>query len=154
MSKTINQKELEKILKKHLSWLYAGKSRGEQAHLSRANLWRANLSGTNLSEANLSRANLSEAHLSEANLSRANLNKTDLNGADFKNVLNSFILSGDSYIWYIVNFGDHIMIQAGCHWFTVEEAYKYWPTDTFHGKLCRETINFAVLLARARGWKV
>jgi hypothetical protein len=58
--KTITQKKLAEILKKHLMW-QKNEEGGERADLS-----RADLSGADLSEANLSRANLFRADLSGA----------------------------------------------------------------------------------------
>ena len=58
--RTISDKKLKEILRKHYLWLLAEEC-GE-----RANLYGANLSGADLSRANLSRANLYGANLSGA----------------------------------------------------------------------------------------
>src|SRR3990167_4905813 len=77
----ITQKELNKILKKHIMWLN-NKKGGERANLSGADLSGADLSGLNLSKANLAGANLAEATLAGANLSEADLYKSNLSEAN------------------------------------------------------------------------
>ena len=93
------------------------------------------------------RADLSGANLNRANLSRANLNRANLSGAN-----NIFPIYGDKHIWYVVRWEDGIRINAGCHWFTIKEAHKYWEGKEKHGVICRASINAALAMAKARGW--
>ena len=74
--RTITDKELKDILKKHHDWLW------NPAIGKRADLYNANLSGVDLSYKFLSNANLSGADLSKANLSGADLIEADLSGAN------------------------------------------------------------------------
>lgn len=68
----MEQKELNKIIAKHIKWL-TNRRGGVQADLSKEDLRGVNLSGVNLSKADLSGVNLSGANLRGANLSRATL---------------------------------------------------------------------------------
>ncbi|MFA5150989.1 MAG: pentapeptide repeat-containing protein [Clostridia bacterium] len=83
----MEQKELDKILEKHLKWL-RDEEGGERyvcefgADLSGANLMGANLMGADLTDANLMGANLMGADLTDANLRGANLTGADLTRAD------------------------------------------------------------------------
>ena len=77
----MEQKELDKILKRHTAWLQ-GKKGGVMANLYGAKLYGANLSGANLHGADLYGAKLSGANLSVAKLSRAKLSGADLSGAN------------------------------------------------------------------------
>jgi hypothetical protein len=85
----MEQKELKKILKKHLLWLQ-GETGGERyvcefgANLRSANLRSANLSGADLSGADLRSANLRSANLSDADLRSANLRSANLSDADLR----------------------------------------------------------------------
>ncbi len=128
------------------------------ANLNRADLRWADLSGANLNRADLnradlSRADLSEADLSGANLSGANLSGAALSGANLSGANNIFPIYGDKHIWYVVRWEDGIRINAGCHWFTIKEAHKYWEGKEKHGVICRASINAALAMAKARGWE-
>ena len=115
------------------------------ANLYNTNLHNVNLSGADLRVSNLSLADLRHADLSGANLSGAYLCGADLNGAylygaclrdaNLKGVrlhdTAGLMLIGtrsDGYDFYAVQHDNTLMIKAGCHWFTLAEAYAHWST--------------------------
>ena len=73
----MEQKELDKILEKHLKWLQD--EEGGERYVCE---FGANLTGANLRDADLTRANLTGANLTGANLTGANLRDADLRSAD------------------------------------------------------------------------
>jgi len=127
----------------------AGERNFRRADLREVNLRGANLSGANLSGANLWGANLRRADLRGVNLEGVNLRGVNLSGAN--GVLQ---ISGDRYIWIVVQHDTGIRIQAGCHWLTVEEAWVYWGKESPHHQICRASVEAAVAMAIVRGWTI
>ena len=69
----------------------------------------------------------------------------------------------DSWLMYAVQHDDGPRIQAGCHWFTVDEARKYWAPenhsrwtrpDAEHGERMLAGLDALLALSRAHGWTV
>jgi uncharacterized protein YjbI with pentapeptide repeats len=135
MTKTINQKQLNKILHEHRRWvrgaLTGTKADLRFANLAGADLVKADLTGANLSFANLAGANLTGSALPFANLKGANLTDADLSGIElreadltlakfdinFRNVqwFRNITISKDQLPWVVLNprfymFRDSIII--------------------------------------------
>ncbi|KKK83811.1 hypothetical protein LCGC14_2789670, partial [marine sediment metagenome] len=91
---------------------------------------------------------------SGANLRGVDLRGVDLADANLRGAYHIFPIAGDIYIWHVVRWDDGIRIQAGCHWFTVQEAQAHWIGKGEHGAICRASINAAVAMAKVRGWKI
>ena len=137
-----------------------------EAHFSGANFSGANFSGANCSEANFSRANCSEANFSRANCSEANFYGANFFGADFYGV-NFFGAEGilhvgpvDGWDMYAVRWDDGPRIKAGCRWFTVSEARKWWGkggapgNKPEHGPLMLAGLEALLALAKDHGWEM
>ncbi len=106
-------------------------ARNSAANLSGANLSAANLRAANLSAANLSAANLSGADLSGADLSGADLSAADLSGAYLRDekLVGAPLrraLRADGYEFYLWPTANGWRVQAGCRFFTYEEAWAHW----------------------------
>jgi hypothetical protein len=102
------------------------------ADLHGADLHGANLDGANLRGANLHGANLHGADLHGANLDGANLRGAYLHGAEIRGdiTLNRApirrAVRGDGYEFYLWDTSAGWFIQAGCRWFTFDEAWSHW----------------------------
>ncbi len=112
------------------------------AYLGAANLGCANLGCANLRAADLDGANLRGAYLGGANLGGANLGCANLGGAylDGANLDGAIIRSdialtagplrrairGDGYEFYLWPTSAGHFVQAGCRWFTFDEAWAHW----------------------------
>jgi uncharacterized protein YjbI with pentapeptide repeats len=144
---------LKETLRLHGMWL-RDEEGGKRANLRGACLSRANLRGADLSGANLSRANLRGADLSGANLSGANLSGANLRGADLSGAnLRGADLSGakgiiragpasDGYEFFGVQRDGDAWINAGCRWFTADDARKHWQQTRADTPLGRERLRF------------
>ena len=128
------------------------------AELSGANLRDAYLSGAYLRDADLSGAylrgaDLSGADLRGAKLSGAYLRGADLSGADLSGANGTFQITGDRYVWLIIERSDGVRIRAGtCHWFCMAEARQYWSGSDAHSILCSAALDAVKNLCVARGW--
>lgn len=130
-------------------------------NLGLADLWWANLSKANLSRANLSKANLLGADLRGADLRGANLNRADIHEADFSgakrgnctlNSLRATILCSDGCTFFLWDTKQGWRIDAGCHWFTFEEAETHWKAARKGTPLGKETMDILRFFrARAKG---
>lgn len=81
----------------------------------------ANLSGANLRGANLRGADLRGADLRGANLSGAYLRDAKLLGAPVRRAIRS-----DNYEFYLWPTETGWRVQAGCRFFTFDEAWVHW----------------------------
>ena len=152
------------------------------ADLTNANLTRANLAGANLKGANLTRAcllltncaaaymsdaNLSWANLTHANLFGAGLHRADMTGAKlvWANVAGvdmtdvNFIPGGmrsDGYDFYAIKEKTGaVMLRAGCHYMTFENARKHWLETRKNTRLGDESLailNHLEHMAKISGW--
>ena len=93
----------------------------EAACKSGADLSRADLRGADLRGANLSDANLSGAGLRGADLSGANLRGAKVLGSPTRRAVRA-----DGYEFYLWPTDAGWRVQAGCRWFTYEEAWAHW----------------------------
>ena len=150
----------------------------ERANLAGTALARANLAGADLAGANLVGANLAGANLYGAYLPRANLAGADLVGANLYGVylyganlaranlagavirdgvtLNRAPLRaaqrGDGYTFYLHDTSEGYRVQAGCRWFTFDEAWAHWcgPNAARRGTgLGNETQDILVMFSLA-----
>lgn len=102
------------------------------ANLNGADLICASLSGADLSGANLNGADLSGANLSRANLSRANLICASLRDAIIREgvTLSTRPLRratrSDGYEFFLWPTSEGYRVQAGCRWFSFDEAWEHW----------------------------
>ena len=102
------------------------------ADLRGANLSGADLRGANLSGADLRGANMSGANLRGADLRGANLSSADLRGAIIRDdvTLNRAPLRratrADGYEFYLLDTSVGWRVQAGCRFFTFDEAWAHW----------------------------
>ena len=115
------------------------------ADLSGANLREANLSGADLSGADLNWASLYGANLYGANLSGAILSGADLRGAKrgdctLKGLLSS-IQRSDGYTFFLWDTEQGWRVDAGCRWFTFEEAEAHWKATRRGTPLGKETMD-------------
>ncbi len=156
---------LKQILDDHKLWQ---ESRGgKRADLSAANLgWanlreadlrRADLRGADLREADLCEATLCGANLYKANLRRADLRRADLSGAKrggctLKDLITSTNRS-DGYTFLLWNTLEGWRVEAGCRWFTFENAQKHWRATrggTPLGLETRDILRFFRARAKSR----
>ncbi len=144
----------------------------EAARNGAADLRYADLSGANLSAANLRAANLSAANLSGAYLSGANLRGVYLSGANMRgaNLSDAYLrdayLSGeklvgaplrralraDGYEFYLWPTANGWRVQAGCRFFTYEEAWAHWcgpNAERLNTPLGNETQDILVMFSCA-----
>jgi hypothetical protein len=59
----------------------------------------------------------------------------------------------DGYRFVAIRHKDRLMIRAGCRWFTVREARRHWAKRRDR-RATRAALEYAVEVARARGWKI
>ena len=173
--------DLKRILDDHRLWLDAkGGARANLvganlvganlvgANLCRADLSGADLSGADLSGADLTRADLTRADLCDANLSGADLSGADLSGADLsgadlrkarrrnctlKNLV-SFITRSDNFTFFLWNTDEGWRVEAGCRWFTFEDAQKHWKATRGGTPLGFETFDILRFFrARAKSFQ-
>jgi len=113
---------------------------GPGANLKEANLKGAYLRGADLRGANLQGAYLMNANLWGADLRGANLRGADLWGTNFMNAdlqnVKDIIDAGKDprgYRIIAIRQKKSYKIQAGCHWFTPDEAMKHWASPRYEG---------------------
>jgi hypothetical protein len=113
---------------------------------------RANLSGANLSGANLSGAYLSRADLSGANLSGANLSGAYLSRAKWRDdiVLRRAGLAkdasrSDGHRFLLLDTEQGWRVQAGCRFFTLDEAWRHWERTRAGTDLGDETFDILMM---------
>ena len=143
---------LKQILEDHQLWLddKGGKRANlraadlRAADLSMANLCRADLRGADLSRANLQWADLRRANLRGANLYAANLRGAKRGDCTLKGLIASTLRS-DQHIFYLWDTDQGWRVDAGCRWFTFEEAKAHWKVTrggTFLGKETMDILRF------------
>ena len=114
------------------------------------------LAGANCSEADFSGANFSGANCSEANCSGANFSGANFFGAE--GILH--VGPVDGWDMYAVRWDDGPRIKAGCRWFTVSEARKWWGkggepgNKPEHGPLMLAGLDALLAMAKAHGWEM
>jgi hypothetical protein len=153
----MEQKELDKILEKHLKWLRDEKG-GERyvcgfganltgANLIYADLTDANLTGANLTRANLTRANLTRANLTDANLTRANLTDAVLNGSKglmtAKNYLSQFKMDKKGIVVFKA-FGN-TYYSSPVYWDIKPNSFLEETVNPLRTQDCGSGVNFATL---------
>jgi hypothetical protein len=127
-----------------------------RAHFPGANFSGAHFSGADFSLANFSGANFSGANFSGANFSRANFYGANFSGAE--GILH--VGPVDGWDMYAVRWDDGPRIKAGCRWFTVSEARKWWGkggapgNKPEHGPLMLAGLEALLALAKAHGWEM
>ena len=82
----------------------------------------------------------------------AKLSNAELSGADLSGANGTFQINGDCYVWLIIERSDGVRIRAGCHWFGMAEARKYWSGSDAHSILCSAALDAVKNLCVARGW--
>ena len=122
---TMNNDELQIILKKHQQWLN-NEAGGKKANLSGAYLYKANLRWADFSGADLGGADLSGANLSGANLSRADLREANLSRADLReaNLNNTGVLTF-SFNKHTAIYTPCGMLRIGCEYHSID----YWVAN-------------------------
>lgn len=139
--------------------------------LAGANFAGAYFSLANFSRANFSRADFSLAHFYGADFSLANFSLANFSGASFYGAnffgANFFGVEGilhvgpvDGWDMYAVRWDDGPRIKAGCRWFTVSEARKWWGkggapgNKPEHGPLMLAGLDALLAMAKAHGWEM
>jgi len=135
-------------------------------HFSGADFSRANFSRADFSLANFYGANFFRADFSLANFSRANFYGADFSRANFYGA-NFYLAEGvlhvgpvDGWDMYAVRWDDGPRIKAGCRWFTVSEARKWWGkggapgNKPEHGPLMLAGLDALLAMAKAHGWEM
>ena len=109
----------------------------------------------------LARAHFPGANFSGADFSLANFYKADFYGANFYGAEGILHVGPvDGWDMYAVRWDDGPRIKAGCRWFTVSEARKWWGkggapgNKPEHGPLMLAGVEALVALARAHGWEM
>lgn len=95
----------------------------------------------------MSDANLRGAYLSGANLSDANLSGAKLVGAPLRRALRA-----DGYEFYLWPTANGWRVQAGCRFFTYEEAWAHWcgpNAERLNTPLGDETQDILVMFSLA-----
>jgi len=136
------------------------------ADFSLANFSGANFSGANFYKADFSLANFSGADFYKADFSLANFYKADFSLANFYGA-NFYGAEGilhvgpvDGWDMYAVRWDDGPRIKAGCRWFTVSEARKWWGkggapgNKPEHGPLMLAGLDALLAMAKAHGWEM
>ena len=134
--------------------------------LARAHFPLAHFPGANFSLADFSLANFSGANFSGANFYKANFYKADFSLANFYGA-NFYGAEGilhvgpvDGWDMYAVRWDDGPRIKAGCRWFTVSEARKWWGkggapgNKPEHGPLMLAGLDALLAMAKAHGWEM
>jgi uncharacterized protein YjbI with pentapeptide repeats len=124
---------LKETLRLHGMWL-RDEEGGKRADLSGAYLRGAYLRGAYLRGADLSGADLSGAYLRGAYLRGAYLR-----GA--KGIIRAGPAS-DGYEFFGVQRDGDVWINAGCRWFTADDARKHWQQTRADTPLGRERLRF------------
>ena len=131
------------------------------ANFSGANFFGAHFPGANFSRANCSGANFSRADFSLANCSLANFSGASFYGANFFGVEGILHVGPvDGWDMYAVRWDDGPRIKAGCRWFTVSEARKWWGkggapgNKPEHGPLMLAGLEALLALAKDHGWEM
>ncbi len=122
--------------------------------------------GVSLARANFSLANFSGADFYKANFSGANFSGADFSRANFYGA-NFYVAEGilhvgpvDGWDMYAVRWDDGPRIKAGCRWFTVSEARKWWGkggapgNKPEHGPLMLAGLEALLALAKDHGWEM
>ena len=147
------------------------KEAAEEAVRQGVSLALADFSGANFSLANFSRANFSRANFSGADFYKANFSGANFSGADFSRAnfygANFYGAEGilhvgpvDGWDMYAVRWDDGPRIKAGCRWFTVSEARKWWGkggapgNKPEHGPLMLAGLEALLALAKDHGWEM
>lgn len=119
------------------------------------------LAGANCSEADFFGANCSGANFYGANFSRANFSGANFYGANFFGVEGILHVGPvDGWDMYAVRWDDGPRIKAGCRWFTVSEARKWWGkggapgNKPEHGPLMLAGLEALLALAKDHGWEM
>ena len=126
------------------------------AHFSLADFSGARFSGANFSGADFYKANFSRANFSGADFSRANFYGANFSGAE--GILH--VGPVDGWDMYAVRWDDGPRIKAGCRWFTVSEARKWWGkggepgNKPEHGPLMLAGLDALLAMAKAHGWEM
>ena len=136
------------------------------ANLARANLARANLAGAYLARANLAGAYLADAYLADANLADAYLAGANLAGANLAGAyLADANLAGakwregvtlnrapvkectrtDGHRFLLLDTSAGWRVQAGCRFFSMDEARRHWEATRAGTDLGDETFDILVM---------
>ena len=128
------------------------------ANLGGADLRGANLGGADLRGANLRGANLGGADLRGAYLGRAGLRGAYLGRAKFKGEIRLTArplrraVRDDGYEFYLWPTSAGFFVQAGCRWFTFDEAWAHWcgpNADRLNTPLGDESQDILVMFSLA-----
>jgi hypothetical protein len=175
----MNRKELLPILIAHEAWVTS--NGGKRAGLRGADLRGADLRGASLRDGNLEYANMQSANLQNADLQGASLRYADLRGAilgktelqgaflddtDFrgakifgKTIIDILrrVTRSDGYEFFLWHCEEGFFIEAGCHFFTWDQASNYWTRTRGGTPLGDETLDilffFEAAIVRQRGEK-
>lgn len=116
-----------------------------RTNLSGADLWGADLGGADLRGADLYEADLGRADLRGTDLSTANLHEVNFRGAKRSNCtlksLKASIQRSDGYAFFLWDTEQGWRVDAGCRWFTFEEADRHWKSTRLGTSLGGETFD-------------
>lgn len=111
------------------------------ANLARAYLAGATLAGAYLADATLARATLARAYLANATLANAKWRKgVTVNRAPVKECTRT-----DGYRFLLLDTSAGWRVQAGCRFFSMEEAWRHWEARRAGTDLGDETFDILVL---------
>ena len=117
--------------------------------------------GADLARAYLRGADLAGAYLTGANFRGAYLRGANFYGANFYGAEGILHVGPvDGWDMYAVRWDDGPRIKAGCRWFTVSEARKWWGkggapgNKPEHGPLMLAGLDALLAMAKAHGWEV
>ena len=109
----------------------------------------------------LALANFPGADFYKANFSGANFSGANFFGANFFGVEGILHVGPvDGWDMYAVRWDDGPRIKAGCRWFTVSEARKWWGkggapgNKPEHGPLMLAGLDALLAMAKAHGWEM
>jgi len=129
--------------------------------LARAHFPLAHFPGANFSLADFSLANFSGANFSGANFYKADFSLANFYGANFYGAEGILHVGPvDGWDMYAVRWDDGPRIKAGCRWFTVSEARKWWGkggapgNKPEHGPLMLAGLEALLALAKDHGWEM
>jgi hypothetical protein len=130
----------------NLAGAYLGGAYLAGAYLAGAYLGGAYLAGAYLGGANLARANLARAYLAGAYLGGANLagakwrEGVTLNRAPVKECTRT-----DGYRFLLLDTDAGWRVQAGCRFFSMDEAWRHWEATRAGTDLGDETFDILVM---------
>ena len=137
------------------------KEAAEEAVRQGVSLARAHFPLAHFSGANFSGANFYKADFYKANFSLANFSGANFFGANFFGVEGILHVGPvDGWDMYAVRWDDGPRIKAGCRWFTVSEARKWWGkggapgNKPEHGPLMLAGLDALLAMAKAHGWEM